>query len=64
MNIIRQGKKPDPVKRFECKLCGCIFEADKGEYHYVDLGYNQVAFEAYCPCCGAQVWAIDNENAE
>ena len=39
MKIIKQGKTKEELdailketKRFECKTCGCIFEADKGEY--------------------------------
>lgn len=35
MKIIKHGKKPEPVdttKRFRCLVCGCVFEADAGEY--------------------------------
>lgn len=32
IKIIKPGKIPDTTKRFECSRCGCIFEADKGDY--------------------------------
>ena len=34
MKIIKEGdlNKLKKIKRFECKECGCIFEADKNEY--------------------------------
>ena len=34
MRIIKEGdlKKLKKIKCFECKKCGCIFEAEKDEY--------------------------------
>lgn len=38
MKIIEHGKKQKPpvkaTKRFKCIQCGCVFEADDGEYKY------------------------------
>lgn len=37
MNIIQKGNPnyPKQIKRFVCK-CGCVFEAEKGEYAGTD----------------------------
>lgn len=57
MKIIYQGdlSKLKETKRFKCKACGCVFEADKGEYH-AETQYNDVEFYCKCPCCGRQAW--------
>lgn len=54
MKIIKKGKSKEELeailkvtKRFECKTCGCVFEADKGEYKYMDDG---IYSEYYCKC--------------
>lgn len=58
MNIIKQGKSKEELKtilnatkRFECKTCGCIFEADRGEYETEEV---QIYSYHYCECpnCG------------
>lgn len=54
MKIIREGVKPTTTKRFECS-CGCIWEADKGEYKVTSqLGmmYGMKQCNMVCPCCG------------
>ena len=57
MNIIKNGdrelaeNKKKQTRRFECKICGCIFEADKGEYLIKDYRCD-VMYYAKCPCCG------------
>lgn len=58
MKIIRQGKSKEEfertikaTKRFECKLCGCIFEADKGEYKSYECEYNGIDYYCICPNC-------------
>lgn len=56
MRIIKEGN-PDAVKRrvrFTCRRCGCVFEADFGEYD-VDCQYNQEYYSCNCPTCGALV---------
>lgn len=57
MNIIKDGnrelaeKKKKQTKRFKCTMCGCVFEADKGEY--TNSGYEcDDYYYAICPCCG------------
>lgn len=50
MNIIQHGKQPEEkrtIKRFKCANCGCVFEADKDEYHCSNQ-YNE--FYSYCEC--------------
>lgn len=52
MKIIRQGD-PDrlhKVKRFVCRECGCIFEADKEEYK-TESQYNESYVWCECPYC-------------
>lgn len=57
MKVLKEG---DPnraerfviqTRRFKCERCGCIFEADKGEYKFVSQ-YNEVSYFCKCPCCG------------
>ncbi len=53
MKIIKEGdiSKLKKTKRFECKKCGCIFEADKTEYK-ISSQYNEFYTYATCPFCG------------
>lgn len=57
MKIIKQGKTEEELKaivnktkRFECKTCGCIFEADEGEYEFEE-DYIYSAYYCKCPNC-------------
>lgn len=57
MKIIKQGKSKEKLeailkatKRFECTTCGCIFEADKGEYTHTTQ-YNETHYYCKCPNC-------------
>lgn len=63
MKIIKQGNyDPNRTKRFECKNCGCIFEADKSEYKDY-FQYNQTDYYCECPTCGISVqWKDVNAN--
>ena len=57
MNIIKQGD-PDRakgVRRFECKKCGCIFEATAKEYQHSSQ-YNEFYTYCKCPCCNTYVY--------
>ena len=45
-------RKIKQTKRFECETCGCIFEADKGEYLVRDYLCDAMCY-AECPCCGS-----------
>ena len=58
VKILRKGD-PERFKqsiRCECKTCGCVFEADRGEYKHQ---YSQREacgwYEIKCPCCGKWV---------
>jgi len=62
MEIIKKGN-PDrawwrvnqPV-RFECDLCGCQWEAVRGEYQVVSDYRNGACYGMECPCCKHTVW--------
>ena len=60
MQIIKQGKIPVYKKTFECDVCGCVFEAERGEY--VASGQMEVMhdnlpnYKCKCPCCGVMVY--------
>ena len=61
MRIIKEGKVDSEPKRFECKACGCIFEADKGEYRKSSNMEVMVgvlpAYKCACPTCRKLVYA-------
>lgn len=56
MKVIKSGRpvtiqlKKGPL-RFECRSCGCVFEAKKGEYR-VGSQYNETEYMCNCPECG------------
>ena len=57
MRIIKEGdlKKLKKIKCFECKKCGCIFEAEKDEYKQGSQ-YNEEYYYCACPCCNQTVY--------
>ena len=59
MKIIKNGVIPnkDETKRFVCSECGCVFEANKGEYKKV-LYCGQIleGYSCDCPNCGEYVY--------
>lgn len=58
MKIIKQGESDllQKIKRFECRYCKCIFEANNKEY--IDMSqYNNTYYVAECPCCKKKVYA-------
>lgn len=63
MKIIKQGvdavellrKELLGTKAFECKVCWCVFEADKDEYKYV-----HTTCVCECPNCHEEVNANAN----
>ena len=70
MKIIKQGlskekleKKLKQTKRFECKTCGCIFEADEGEYEYED-DYIYSAHYCKCPNCDQRAKEVKMREIE
>ncbi len=50
------------TRRFECGHCGCVFEADKGEYKFVTQ-YNNVDCFCKCPCCGEDADEVRMRNS-
>ena len=50
MKIIKRGdlNRINKTKRFECNKCGCIFDADEGEYT-VGTQYNDTYYASKCP---------------
>ena len=52
---------PNNTKRFECKACGCIFEANRGEYRASSNMEVMVgvlpAYKCACPTCRKTVYA-------
>lgn len=57
MKIIKEGNlnKLKKNKRFECKECGCIFEAEKNEYKEGSQ-YNYSYYYCICPYCHQKVY--------
>ena len=59
MKIIKQGWSKEEIERmkkatktFYCAKCGCVFEADLGEYTIRQCGYNENEYVCECPNCG------------
>lgn len=52
MEIIKEGDltRLDPKIVFECKRCGCIFKASKGEYTS-GRSFDQSYAYSNCPTC-------------
>lgn len=60
MKIIQHGRISSyfsPVKRFKCNTCGCVFEADRGEY-VTGSQYNEPYCYCQCPDCGRQANSV------
>ena len=61
MKIIKEGIVDPVTKRFECKACGCIFEANRGEYRASSNMEIMVgvlpAYKCACPTCRKTVYA-------
>lgn len=71
MNIIKQGKTKEELKailnktkRFECKTCGCIFEADEGEYTHNTHQYNETIYYCQCPNCSKDAREVKMREIE
>ena len=62
MKIIKPGdvRKSREVRLFECKACGCIFEADSSEYFQIGWTIRQREFCCHCPTCGREVIAVES----
>lgn len=55
MKIIKHGnpKYNKPDRCFKCDNCGCVFEAEYGEYK-TGSQYNETYRYCKCPECGKQ----------
>ena len=59
MKIIKYVKINKETKQFTCKKCGCVFEADKGEYRFADQVealHDGIEAVCVCPHCAATVY--------
>ena len=60
MKIIKKGRVDSDTKRFECKACGCIFEANMREYQASSVMEIMVgvlpAYKCACPTCRKLVY--------
>lgn len=67
MTVIKEGDldraKQSILKtrRFKCELCGCVFEANKGEYDSASQ-YNEIYYLCKCPCCGVNANEVKMRN--
>ncbi len=58
MKIIKEGnlERLKEYRTFECKLCGCVFMAERGEYKYrFDQREGDEWYEVVCPTCKRNV---------
>lgn len=61
MLVIKAGdlNRFKKIKRFECNICGCIFEADNTEYKPTPALASQRGegdYRCVCPFCKNEVW--------
>lgn len=59
MEIIKLGQIPEDKKRFECKNCGTIFNADINECKRLDhfaYIHDDIQWECVCPLCRKKVY--------
>ena len=58
MEIIKQGNIEQVIesKMFECKRCGCVFKAERGEYESKQDCHNEMYYLCECPTCGKTVY--------
>ena len=61
MKIIQEGDKAKLVKarRFTCRACGCVFEANETEYTVGNDYRNGALYSCQCPTCGRWAYAYD-----
>lgn len=59
IKIIKPGKKPDTMKRFECASCGCTFEGEREDYRVIHDTTTVFAVAAKCPTCGAKCYLYE-----
>ena len=63
MKIINEGNaalalaKRERIVEFHCKLCGCIWEANKTEYRDESNQREGNQFSCMCPTCKEITWS-------
>ena len=61
IKIIKPGKKPETIERFECPHCGCVFMADVDDYEEEYSLCNGYYLKIDCKTCGCTVYKPDDE---
>ena len=61
IKIIKPGKKPETIERFECPRCGCVFMADVYDCEVAYSLLNGYYLKIDCPCCGYIIRKSCNE---
>lgn len=65
MKIFKKGTPTKPeskTKEFKCRICGCEFEAEDGEYKVIHNYRNDTYYEVECPFCKRVHFANDDEE--
>ena len=58
MKIIKVGNIDKKTKQFTCDECGCVFEANKGEYrlaNQIEALHDGIEAVCICPYCKSKV---------
>lgn len=60
MEILKKGELKNLKKtmKFICNECGCIFLADKGEYRYATVQWEE-DYSCNCPTCNHTVFSTE-----
>ena len=63
VKIIKPGdlSRLETVRRFECDLCGCVWEAGPAEYSTC-FERNEIICACACPTCNALAWSCGEEG--
>ena len=66
MKVLVQGRKLKRYKRFECKVCDCVFLADRKEHKFDGRFFtNERYYDRYsfaCPNCGDTVYSTAEDE--
>lgn len=63
MRILKQGKLNNDPLVFTCKYCGCVFEADNGEYLQPcawEQDARNVKAKCQCPTCTQMIYILQD----
>ena len=62
MKVIKQGdlSKVDTTRRFECHVCGCVWEATPRDYLHIYDVHNEHLIGCDCPTCFKTIWRKDD----